>query len=134
MPDTNEILDAANKLGQLVAQHPAVAKYRDAQRAVAEDPDANRLMSDFNRLLENAARMEAQGMGITDAQRHQLESLQTQLASHLKMKSLQLAQVEFIDLLRKVNQAVQRQVQDAAGAAQAPAGGSPGPSGPRLVI
>ena len=38
--DTNQILAEADKLGQLVAQHPAVERYKNAQKAVAEDADA----------------------------------------------------------------------------------------------
>ena len=136
--DTNQILDAAAKLGQLVAQHPAIARFRDAQKALADDPDASRLLGEFDRQLENLARQQQSGMQVTDAQRRQLEVLQGQIASHLRIKSMHLAQVEYVDLLRKVNQAVQKEVaeqpvgrpQPAAQPAQAAAA----PTGPRLVI
>ena len=41
-------------------------------------------------------------MPISDAQRTALESLQSRIMSHLKIKNLNMAQVEFYDLLRKV--------------------------------
>ena len=121
--DTQQILADAEKLGQLVAQHPAVARYKDAQRAVAGDPDAGRLLSEFDRTLESLGRQEQSGMPVTDAQRMQLEGLQGRIASHLKIKALNLAQVEFVDLLRKVTQTIQAQLQGngAAGGAAAPA-------------
>jgi cell fate (sporulation/competence/biofilm development) regulator YlbF (YheA/YmcA/DUF963 family) len=125
--ETQEIMDAAEKLGQMVAQHPAVAKYRQAQKAVTDDPDAARLMSDFDRQLETLLRQEQSGMPATDAQRKQLESLQMQIASHIKIKALNLAQVEFVDLLRKINQTIQRPLGSATGAAPAAA------TGPRLA-
>ncbi|HEY8665376.1 MAG TPA: YlbF family regulator [Tepidisphaeraceae bacterium] len=124
--DTQEILDAAAKLGDLVAQHPAVAKYKQAQKLVAEDPDASRLLADFDRQLETLGRQEQSGMPVTDAQRQQLESLQSRIVSHIKVKSLNMAQVDFIDLLRKVNQTIQRPLQEAP---QQPAS----PGGPRLT-
>jgi hypothetical protein len=68
-------------------------------------------------------------MPVTDAQRMQLEQVQTRMASHLKIKALDLAQVEFVDLLRKVTQTIQAQVQGAVGGgARRPAGraGRPG--------
>lgn len=102
-----QILQAAERLGQLVAQHPAVARYRQAQQAVAQDAEASRLLADFDRQLETLARQEQTGMGITDAQRQQLENLQSRIMSHLKVKNLNLAQVDFMDLLRKVSQAWQ---------------------------
>ncbi len=47
-------------------------------------------------------------MPVTDTQRQQLESLQSRIISHIKIKNLNMAQVEFVDLLRKVNQTIQR--------------------------
>jgi cell fate (sporulation/competence/biofilm development) regulator YlbF (YheA/YmcA/DUF963 family) len=117
MPATEqEIVDQAKKLGDLVAQHPAIAKYREAQRAVSQDPDASRLLSEFDRQLETLARQEQSGMGVTDAQRRSLEALQAQIASQLKVKALSIAQVDYMDLLRKVSQAWQRPIAEAGGA------------------
>jgi cell fate (sporulation/competence/biofilm development) regulator YlbF (YheA/YmcA/DUF963 family) len=115
--DTQQILAEADKLGQLVAQHPAVEKYKQAQKSVADDPDANRAMAEFERRLQTLARQEAGGMSVTDAQRQQLEALQSRIVSNIKVKALNMAQVEFIDLLRKVNQAVQGKVIDLTPAA-----------------
>ena len=106
--DTQQIMDAAEKLGQLVAQHPAVERYKQAQKSVADDPEAGRLLQDFERQLGTLARQEESGMPVTDAQRQQLESLQSRIVSHLKIKNLNMAQVDFIDLLRKINQTIQR--------------------------
>jgi len=121
--DTQSILADADKLGQLVAQHPAVAKYRAAQKSVSEDPDASRLLRDFDRMLETLGRQEQTGMPVTDAQRTQLESLQSQIMTHIKVKALNMAQLEFVDLLRKVNQSIQGKLVDlqpqAAGGARA---------------
>jgi cell fate (sporulation/competence/biofilm development) regulator YlbF (YheA/YmcA/DUF963 family) len=123
--DTQEIMDAAEKLSQLVVQHPAVAKYRQAQKSVADDPDASRLMGEFDKQLETLLRQEQSGMAATDAQRKQLEALQMQIASHIKIKALNMAQVEFVDLLRKINQTIQRPLGAEAGGAAA--------AGPRLA-
>lgn len=114
--DVQEILAAAEKLGQLVAQHPAVAKYKEAQRSVSSDPEASRLMGDFGQQLEKLARQEQGGMPITDAQRMQLESIQTRIASNLKVKALNLAEVDFTDLLRRVSQTWQKPLADGGGA------------------
>ena len=108
--DTQQILAEADKLGKLVAEHPAVDKYKQAQKAVSEDPDARSAMADFERMLESLARQEQSGMSITDAQRSSLESLQSRIVSNIKVKNLNMAQVDFIDLLRKVNQAIQSKV------------------------
>jgi len=126
--DTDQIMQEAEKLGQLVAQHPAVARYKQAQRSVAEDPEAGRLLADFDRQLESLGRQEQAGMPVTDAQRMQLESLQGRIISHIKIKNLNMAQTEFVDLLRRITQTIQRPL---AGGQPGGAGGAvPGGAGP----
>ena len=118
--DTQQILDAAAKVGDMVAQHPAVAKYKEAQKAVAADTDATRLLREFNRMLETLVRNEQSGLPPTDAQKTQLEALQSQIMSHIKIKAMNLAEVEFYDLLRKVVQTIQRPLQESAAGAPKP--------------
>src|SRR5215207_1012993 len=110
--DTAQILAEADKLAQLVAQHPAVEKYKQAQKAVSDDPDANRSMAEFERQIESLARQESTGMPVTDAQRQTLENLQSRIVSNIKVKNLNMAQVDFIDLLRKVTQTIQGKLID----------------------
>lgn len=136
--DTQQIMDAAEKLGKMVSEHPAVARYQAAQKAVAEDAEAGRMLQQFDQALEKLARQEQSGMPVTDAQRQQLESLQSRIVSHIKVKNLNLAQVEFVDLLRKVNQTIQKplapqQPQQAQGQPTPTATGGPGFSGPRMA-
>ena len=126
--DTQQIMEEAEKVGQLVAQHPIVARYKQAQKSVAEDADANRLMAEFDRQIENLARQEQAGMPVSDAQRLQLESLQSRIISHIKIKALNMAQTEFVDLLRRITQTIQRPL--ASGPANGGGGGAPGGAGP----
>ena len=120
--ETKEILDEAEKLGKLVSEHAAVARYKQAQRSVAEDGEATRLFAEFERELEALDRQQQTGLPPTDAQRHKLESLQSRLASHIKIKALNMAQVEFIDLLRRVVQTIQKPLGADRAAGRQPAG------------
>lgn len=127
--DMQAIFDAADQLGRLVSKHPAYDRYRQAHKALRDDPEASRLMGDFARQIETLARQEQQGMPLTDAQRQQVEALQDRIASHLRIKAFSLAEVEFTDMLRKVSMAWQRHLDDmpGGGVAAAPT------SGPRMV-
>ncbi len=113
--DTQTIMDAAEKLSQLVADHPAVTRYKSAQKSVSDDPEAGRMLAEFDRQIETLARQEQQGLPVSDTQRAALETLQSRIISHIKIKNLNMAQVEFIDLLRKVNQTIQRPLTEGAG-------------------
>ena len=125
--DTQQLMDEAEKLGKLVAQHPAIERYKSAQKSVAEDPDASRLLADFERTLAKLDQQAQAGMPVTDAQRDQLEALQSRIVSHIKVKALNLAQVDFVDLLRKITQTIQKPLADAP-----PAGAASG-AGPRMA-
>ncbi len=126
--DTQTILDAADKLGDMLKDHPAVVKYKATQKSITEDADASRLLREFDRQLEALGRQEQTGMPVTDAQQQQLQALQTQIMSHIKIKAMNLAQVEFVDLLRKVSQTYQSKLVDAPAAAQGRA-----PAGPQVI-
>src|SRR5256885_11260433 len=97
--DTDQIVQEAEKLGQLVAQHPAVGRYKQAQRAVAEDPEAGRLLADFDRQLETLGRQEQAGMPGTHAQRMQPAALPSRIISHPKITALYMAHGEIVELL-----------------------------------
>ena len=124
--DTQSILDAAEKIGQMVKEHPAFEKYRAAAKSVGDDPEAGRLVADFNRQLETLMRQEQSGMPVTVAQHQQLESLQQRIASHIKMKALHMAQVDFYDLMRKITQTIQKPLAEVAGGGGAGGGGGGG--------
>ena len=49
--ETQQIIDEAEKLGKLVAQHPAIARYKQAQKAIADDAEATRLFAEFERAM-----------------------------------------------------------------------------------
>jgi len=126
--DTQQVMDEAEKLAQLVAQHPAVQKYKSAQKSVADDPEAARMLADFDRAYQRLAQQQQTGMPITDAQQDQLESLQSRIMSHIKIKALNMSQVEYVDLRRRISAVIDGAVQEQAGAAGA------GPGGPRITM
>ena len=126
--DTRQILEAAEKIGQMLKEHPAVERFKSAQKAVADDPEAGRLLAEFDKQIESLARQEQSGRPVTDAQRMQLESLQSKIVSHIKIKNLNLAQMEFVDLLRKISQTYQRPLAEAM-----PGAAKPHPAGPALA-
>jgi len=126
----NQITETARKLGELVAKHPAIRKYAEAQESLSKDGDATRLLSDFERRAAVLMRNEQMGQMVGETERRELEALQQQIASNIRVKAFSIAQTDMTDLLRKVSQTWQRPVAEAQGAA---ADGAPATGGPRTV-
>lgn len=106
--DTQAVLDAAQKVADLLAEHPAVEKYKQAQKSLQDDPDASQLLKQFNSVLTQISHNERAGLPPTEDQRRSFEALQTQIAGHLKFKAYSLAEYDLTDLLRKVSQTWQK--------------------------
>ncbi len=128
-----EIMETAAKLGELVAKHPAIAKYADAQEGLRKDPEAARLLQQFEQRAMVLARNEQYGQPVSQVERQELEALQAQLASNLRVKAFSIAQADMTDLLRKVSQTWQKPVAAAQGeddpaAGDGSRGGGGGPS------
>lgn len=117
-----EILETAEKLGNLIAKHPAIEKYADAQKALRDDKDAGRMLQQFEQKAMVLARNEQYGQPVSQAERQELETMQANLASNLRVKAFSIAQADMTDLLRKVSQAWQKPVAKAQGEDDQPDG------------
>lgn len=133
------IMETAAKLGELVAKHPVIEKYTDAQEGLRKDPDASRLLQQFEQKAMVLARNEQYGQPVSEAEKQELETLQGQLASNIRVKAFSIAQADMTDLLRKVSQTWQKPVAAAQGEDEPAtdgggAGGGGGGGGPELVM
>ncbi len=125
MPSTQEILDAAKKVGQMVAEHDATTKLESSLKALESDTDAQRAIADFNRHLQALAAKEQSGKPIEVDDKRKLESLQQAVVMNIKLRNFQMAQMDYVDLLRKIDDAIVNESGDALAAI----GGAPGSGG-----
>lgn len=125
MADTNastsdRVFEAARNLGRLVAAHPHAAKYHAVLAAIRADADAQRLLGDYTRHIEALREKEETGQPIEVADKRKLEDLQSKVAMHPRLRELQMAQMDYVDLMRKVDAAIAEASQvEMAGAASA---------------
>jgi len=106
MVDTAQILDAATKLGRLLADHPAMKKYRELLKAIREDTEAQRLLADYSRQMDTIAEKEAKGQPVEVEDKRRLSDLQGRVAMHPQLREMQVAQMDYVDLMRKVDEAM----------------------------
>ena len=115
MADTEAILTAAAELGKLIAEHPATQKYEDVLKRLEDDTAAQRLMTDLNRHRQTVAEKEAKGQPIEVDDKRKLTQLQQDVAVHPVLRELQMAQMDYVDLMRKVDRKMSETGGPAAG-------------------
>ncbi len=124
MATTQEIMDAAHKLGKMLADHEAVKGVDGSVKALQSDLDAQRLLNDFNRHVNALGEKESRGLPIEVEDKRRLEQLQSSLATNLTVRRFQMAQMDYLDLRRKIDEAIDDELAP-AGAGTAPVGASP---------
>lgn len=126
MASTDEILREARKLGELVSKHEAAQKLERTLDQLQHDQDAQRVLTDYNRHLQTLAQKESEGKPIEVEDKRQLEALQKKVVLNPLLRDLQKVQMDYVDLLRRVDEAMTGQAPDAGGGAGAgPEAGSP---------
>lgn len=106
MTTTDEILQAAKDIGKLVASHQAAKRFHDTLETLRGDTDAQRLLNDYNRHLGSISEKESAGKPIEVEDKRKLEDLQSQVMQHPLLKNLQIVQMDYIDLMRKIDDAI----------------------------
>lgn len=132
MATTEEVLSAARAVGDLIAKHEAGQKFEKAVKLFQKDIDAQRLMNDYQRHLMTIAHKEQSGQPVEVADKHRLEKLQTDLSRNLVLQQLQMAQMDYLDLMRQVDEAISGEAAPAE-APEASLATPPGAAGPVLA-
>ena len=113
MASTQEIIDAARHLGKLIAQHPAATKMEAVLNAIEDDREAQRALTDFNRHMETVAEKQQKGQPIEVEDKRKLEELQKAVVRNKALRDMQVAQMDYADLMRQVDEAMSDAMPDA---------------------
>lgn len=130
MPTTDEILEKARELGDLLAEHESAKKLEQAVSTLQNDTESQRAMNDYYRHLQSLAEKEASGQPIEPADKQKLQELQRNVVMNPNLRELQVAQMNYVDLLRKIDDAMTGQSgapsPDAGASAMSPGGAAGG--------
>lgn len=121
MASTEQIVAEAKKLGTLIAEHPAAQKLESVLKRLDEDVQAQRTLNDYNRQLQKIAEKEQAGSPIEVEDKHAVENLRNQLIHSPVLRDMQIAQMDYVDLMRQVDQAIAGQAPAGPGGASQPA-------------
>ena len=124
MATTTQIIEKAQALGKLIAEHDAARRFVDAVNRLRDDTDAQRVLTDMNRHTDTIAEKQAKGEPIEVADKHKLEDLRAAVAQNAVLGQFQMAQMDYLDLMRKVDDAIAGQNEGLAAGGISEGGGS----------
>ncbi|QDU35380.1 hypothetical protein KS4_34610 [Poriferisphaera corsica] len=110
MTKTDEILADAKKLGKKIKDHEIAQKLENAIHALEQDIDAQRLMTDYNRLTTEIAEKEHKGQPVEVDEKHKIAELHKQIVMNQVLQDLQMTQMDYSDLMRQVDQAISSEI------------------------
>ncbi len=122
MATTQEILDAAKSLGQLISTHPAARRMDDLMKKLQNDREAQRALTDFNRHMQMLSQKEQTGRPIEVEDKRKMDQFQAAVAQNLVLREMQMAQMDYLDLMRQIDDLINgAEGEGATGAAPAAA-------------
>jgi len=104
----DEITELAEKLGKAISQSPQAKNLRAARQAMEQTPELAGVLKEHRTQLEKIARLEAENKPVEVEDKHKLQALHEKLIGSEQFKRFQAVQVEYADLMRRVNQALSK--------------------------
>ena len=104
------ITELAARLGKTIASSTEAATLRDARQAVNDQPEVSQLLKAFQAQSDKVRQLEAEKKPVEVDDKHKLQELQDKLVSSEVFKKYTAAQVDYIDLMRQVNMAIQNEL------------------------
>ena len=103
----DEILGLACQLGKRIAEHPRGKAFREAQRALAEDSEAQSLLKEFNDQAQHIQALEAQNRPIEPEDKRKLADTQQRVAGNPYLSSYAKAQADYLEMMQQVSSAIE---------------------------
>jgi len=110
------ILELARRLGKEIANSPEATALRTARAELDKDEEAPKLLKDYQARAEKIAKLEQENKPVEVEDKHKLRELHEKLVASGSFKQFTAAQVEYIDLMRKVNEALRQNLAETEGA------------------
>lgn len=107
----NDIIDLANRLGRAINDSPQAVTLRAAREEMNTHAEVTQLLKDFQTQADKIAKLEAEKKPIEVEDKHRLQDLQDKLVASETFKKFTAAQVEYVDLMRRVNGALREHIE-----------------------
>lgn len=105
-------IELAQRLGKSISESPQADNLRAARKEMSKQGETTQLLKDYQTQAEKVAKLEHENKAIEVDDKHKLQELHGKLVASDVFKKFTSAQVEYIDLMRQVNETLQKQLAD----------------------
>lgn len=109
------IIELAEKLGKAISDSAPAAKLREARKLLDQQPEVKKLLEEYQAQSDKVAQLEHENKPVEVDDKHKIEELQGKLVSNETFKKLTSAQVDYVDLMRRVNTTLRKHLQNTEG-------------------
>jgi len=102
-----EITRLAERLGKAIADSPEARKLRETRGALSASPELSETLKEYQKQSEKIATLESENKPVEVDDKHRLRDLHEKLVASDIFKKYTAAQVDYVDMMRKVNDALQ---------------------------
>ena len=99
-------IEMATRLGKTLAASPQAMALVAAQKKLSEDPATRQVMHDYQEQVIKITRLEQSHQPIGPDDKHKIQQINDKLIASDLYKQYLDAQVGYVDLMRKTNQAI----------------------------
>ena len=106
----DDIIAKARELGKMIGGNDRTKAFLTAAKAANEDKAAQEVMRAYQTQAEKMQRMEYEGKPIEPDDKRKLAESQVAVASNARLKELSRLQADYLELMNKVNDAIEESI------------------------
>jgi cell fate (sporulation/competence/biofilm development) regulator YlbF (YheA/YmcA/DUF963 family) len=107
----DQLVELAKRLGCQMASHERTTLLKAAQKEVNGDDEAEKLIQAYQAQAQRMTELEKTNQPIEVADKQKLGELEEKIGTHPALAELTRRQVDFVEMMRKVKQAIDEQLQ-----------------------
>jgi len=105
-----DCIELSAQLGRAMAGSPQAVALRAAREALNSQPEVIKTLEEYQEQAEKVTRLEQEQKPVEVEDKHKLQELNNRLVGSEVFKKFTAAQVEYVDLMRKVNDVIRREL------------------------
>jgi len=106
-----QLIEMAKRLGRQIATHERTVMLKKAQKEVDQDPQAEKLVREYQEQAGKIQQLELEQKPIEVEDKRKLKDIELKIAENDHLKEMTLCQMNFVEMMRKVKQAIDEQLE-----------------------